>query len=149
MSCEVTGNPTLAVVPFSRLLLGFSRSCFAISAVLPRVRRIVVPTLLHANQHRGPFRLFSSGNLCWLLHRYHAERCSTLICLHACPHGDGVVVGGGNGGGCRGTIQDSSTQGLKVTALNSKMETVYHSAINFDTALPHYGTDGGFHQGGT
>eukprot|EP00040_Diaphanoeca_grandis_P013160 m.66531 g.66531 ORF g.66531 m.66531 type:complete len:566 (+) comp23700_c0_seq1:59-1756(+) len=41
---------------------------------------------------------------------------------------------------------DSSTQGLKVSAINSKMETVYNTAINFDAALPHYGTQGGFHQ---
>jgi len=41
---------------------------------------------------------------------------------------------------------DSSTQGLKVTAVNQSMDTVYNTAINFDAALPAYKTTGGFHQ---
>lgn len=42
---------------------------------------------------------------------------------------------------------DSSTQGLKATALNEQMEVVFNTQINFDADLPHFGTEGGFHQG--
>lgn len=42
--------------------------------------------------------------------------------------------------------QDSSTQGLKVTAIDNEMNSVYHSAVNFDKDLPQYGTQGGFHE---
>ena len=44
-------------------------------------------------------------------------------------------------------FQDASTQGLKVTAVDHNLDTVFNTAINFDTALPHYKTKGGFHQG--
>lgn len=42
---------------------------------------------------------------------------------------------------------DSSTQGLKATAIDSDMNIVFNTAINFDETLPQYGTSGGFHQG--
>lgn len=38
---------------------------------------------------------------------------------------------------------DSSTQSLKVTALNSSLQTVKSEAINFDASFPHYGTKDG------
>jgi xylulokinase len=44
--------------------------------------------------------------------------------------------------------QDSSTQGLKVTAIDDALEKVYGAAINFDRDLPAYKTKGGFHQQG-
>eukprot|EP00730_Choanoeca_flexa_P005907 TRINITY_DN12048_c0_g1_i1.p1 TRINITY_DN12048_c0_g1~~TRINITY_DN12048_c0_g1_i1.p1 ORF type:complete len:542 (+),score=99.08 TRINITY_DN12048_c0_g1_i1:41-1666(+) len=43
---------------------------------------------------------------------------------------------------------DSSTQGLKVTAINEALETVYTNAINFDRDLPEFKTSGGVHERG-
>jgi len=40
---------------------------------------------------------------------------------------------------------DSSTQGLKAALINSSFEVVYTSALNFDTDLPEFKTDGGAH----
>lgn len=34
-----------------------------------------------------------------------------------------------------------------MTAVDHNLDTVFNTAINFDTALPHYKTKGGFHQG--
>jgi xylulokinase len=38
---------------------------------------------------------------------------------------------------------DLSTQGLKATAVDSNLVVVFESAVNFDTDLPHYQTNGG------
>ena len=38
---------------------------------------------------------------------------------------------------------DCSTQGLKVTAIDSDLKVVFADALNFDRDLPRYGTDGG------
>ena len=38
---------------------------------------------------------------------------------------------------------DSSTQGLKVSAISGDLSVVYSSAINFDKDLPQFGTSGG------
>ena len=38
---------------------------------------------------------------------------------------------------------DSSTQSFKATVINDSLEIVYERAVNFDEALPSYGTEGG------
>jgi xylulokinase len=40
---------------------------------------------------------------------------------------------------------DSSTQGLKVVAINNDLDIIYSHAVNYDKDLPHYKTDGGVH----
>jgi hypothetical protein len=35
---------------------------------------------------------------------------------------------------------------LKVTAVDESLTPVFNTAINFDEALPHYKTSGGFHE---
>eukprot|EP00850_Spirogloea_muscicola_P019613 SM000195S05260 [mRNA] locus=s195:14642:18773:- [translate_table: standard] len=43
---------------------------------------------------------------------------------------------------------DSSTQSLKATALDSKLQIVGSESVNFDSALPHYNTKDGVHRDG-
>ena len=40
---------------------------------------------------------------------------------------------------------DSSTQGLKVSAVNERLKVVYSCAINYDRDLPSFQTSGGAH----
>ncbi len=40
---------------------------------------------------------------------------------------------------------DSSTQGLKAIVIDDALDVVYEKAINFDTDLPEFGTEGGAH----
>ena len=44
---------------------------------------------------------------------------------------------------------DSSTQGLKATAVDAANNVVYSAAINYDESLPDFKTDNGMHTEGT
>jgi xylulokinase len=44
---------------------------------------------------------------------------------------------------------DSSTQGLKASAVNESLQVVYSCAINYDADLPSFGTSGGAHVSGS
>ncbi|NQT92927.1 MAG: carbohydrate kinase [Lentisphaerae bacterium] len=40
---------------------------------------------------------------------------------------------------------DASTQGLKATAIDAQLNVVYEAALNYDSDLPEFGTEGGAH----
>jgi xylulokinase len=44
---------------------------------------------------------------------------------------------------------DSSTQGLKATAVDAANNVVYSAAINYDESLPDFKTENGMHTEGT